>query len=333
MPLTYPQTYLNLARERGADPQAIIQEVGLPDDVLTGYQGEISFLQMKHLVDVVVKQTGDDGIGIEVGWRLPPTAFGNLGYALLCSETMGDVVELCIRFWHLLGRALHASFHAENTIHTIDLTPIAPLPEPINHLIFESTMASFYRGFQVLTGALQEDIEIWFSTPPPRYENRVIERLGRVSYNMPVNQFRFSAHLMQTKLSMYNPTGLKFAIQQCEREESLLDNPNQRIRERVQSGIVFGKHGYPTLQDISEQLNMTARTLRRRLEEEGTNYKIMLEEAKRRDAIQLLADGKMEVQRVASLLGYQDPANFTRAFRQWTGQTPSEYRMTRNASH
>ena len=96
--------------------------------------------------------------------------------------------------------------------------------------------------------------------------------------------------------------------------------------------MVYGLDGYPTLEDISQRLNMTTRTLRRKLEEEGTNFKALLEEAKRRDAIQLLDDRNLEIQRVANLLGYQDPANFTRAFRQWTGQTPSQYRDTRSNS-
>ena len=67
-------------------------------------------------------------------------------------------------------------------------------------------------------------------------------------------------------------------------------------------------------------------------EDEGIQYKTMVEETKRRDAVRLLDDQVMEIQQVATLLGYQDPANFTRAFRQWTGQTPSQYRATRHAS-
>lgn len=76
---------------------------------------------------------------------------------------------------------------------------------------------------------------------------------------------------------------------------------------------------------------MTPRTLRRRLDQEGTSFKRLMEEAKRRDALRLLDDYDLDVQRVAALLGYQDPANFTRAFRQWTGQTPSQYRATRRS--
>ena len=149
---------------------------------------------------------------------------------------------------------------------------------------------------------------------------------------MPANQFRFNANLLHKRLPMHNPTGLQFAIQQCQREEALLDDAGYILREKVRQEFIYGPDGYPTLEEISQRLNMTTRTLRRKLEEEGTHFKALLEEAKRRDAIQLLDDRNLEIQRIAALLGYQDPANFTRAFRQWTGQTPSQYRDTRKSS-
>ena len=87
--------------------------------------------------------------------------------------------------------------------------------------------------------------------------------------------------------------------------------------------------GYASLAAISHQLNMTTRTLRRHLEKEGTSYKSLLDDTKRRDAIRLLDNHQLTIQRTAELLGYQDPANFTRAFKQWTGQAPSDYDRAR----
>lgn len=332
VPAIYPQTYLTLARERGAEPDHILRDAGLPTDLFANPRAEISFLQMKALVDTVLQRTGDNGIGVEVGWRLPPTAFGNLGYGLLCSATLQDALELCLRFWHLPGRVVRASLSRSGATCTIDFILIAPVPEPNHHLILESTLASLYRSFQLLAGATAADLEVWFQGPPPAYADHVTARLGQVRYNMPATQFRFSAHLLQTPLAMHNPTGLQFAIQQCEREESLLNEIDHPVREKVRRNLVLGNAGYPSLQKMSEILSMTTRTLRRRLEDEGIQYKIMVEEAKRRDAIRLLDDQVMEIQQVAILLGYQDPANFTRAFRQWTGQTPSQYRAARRSS-
>jgi AraC-like DNA-binding protein len=328
VPIIFPQTYLDIAKERHANIHRILELSEFPVERLKHHHAEINFQQMIQLVKCTIDELGNHGLGIEVGLRLPPTAFGNLGYAILCSATMQDVVTLCMRYWHLLGRGITVSHALNGDIYVVDLTAI-PSPEPMQALMCESTVASFYRGFKVLVQAEDQDMEIWLTIDEPVYAEHVRSKISCIRYGMPSNQFRFKAHLLQKSLTMHNPTGLKFALEQCELEEALLKNTGFRLRENVQQLMVFGVNGYPSLQSLSEQLNMTSRTLRRRLEDEGTNFKHLLEEAKRRDAIKLLDDRNKEIQHIASLLGYQDPANFTRAFRQWTGQTPSQYRTMR----
>ncbi len=332
VPALFPRVYLEYAREQGVDAHEVLARARLPISIADQTNPELTFLQLRDLVAATIDTLQDDSLGVDIGLRLPPTAYGNLGYALLCSETLEQAASLLIRYWNLLGRGVNVSLNTEPPQCIVDLNHVFPLPPPLEHLSYESTMASFYRGFQLLVDAQRDDMEIWFSCPPPTYADKVKQTLGNVRYNMPSNQFRFNAQLMQKRLPMHNPTGLRFAIQQCQREEALLNDEGYILREKVRQEILFGPNGYPTLEEISQRLNMSTRTLRRKLEEEGTNFKALLEEAKRRDAIQLLDDRNLEIQRVATLLGYQDPANFTRAFRQWTGQTPSQYRETRKTS-
>jgi AraC-like DNA-binding protein len=71
---------------------------------------------------------------------------------------------------------------------------------------------------------------------------------------------------------------------------------------------------------------MSSRTLKRRLLEHGTSFTQLLDQARRRDAVRLLEDPLMDVARVAEALGYRDPPSFTRAFRRWTGDTPTSAR-------
>ena len=114
--------------------------------------------------------------------------------------------------------------------------------------------------------------------------------MPHIRYNMPVSQMRFPSSLLKVRLSMHNPTGLRFALEQCERDDALSNVHSSRILTLVRESMVFSADGYPSLEQVSQQLNMTARTLRRRLDEEGTNFKTLTEEAKRRDAIRLLND-------------------------------------------
>lgn len=330
VPAIFPQTYLRVARERGADPAVILERAGLKAD-FQEQPGELTMLEIQTLVETVLDTVGDNGLGIEIGWNLPPTAYGSFGYALLCSESMGDVLALTERYWHLVGRGTELSVQRDEPACSMEVTLTVPTPDALRRLIFETTFTSLYRGFSLLTGADDGELEIWFDFPPPEHADVVRRVLRRVRYDMPRNQLRFPRHLLEKRLGMHNPAALQFALEQVEREDALQAPDSGRIVNRVREKMLFDVNGYPTLEAISRQLNMTARTLRRRLDQEGTSFKRLMEEAKRRDALQLLDDPKLDIQRVAQLLGYQDPANFTRAFRQWTGQTPSQYRATRRS--
>jgi AraC-like DNA-binding protein len=89
--------------------------------------------------------------------------------------------------------------------------------------------------------------------------------------------------------------------------------------------------GRPDIQTIANELGMSERTLQRRLTGEGTNFKLLLTEARRDQARKYLTDPSLDIKEVAFLLGYEDQNSFYRAFRLWEGDTPSNWRTTRLA--
>lgn len=89
-------------------------------------------------------------------------------------------------------------------------------------------------------------------------------------------------------------------------------------------GLLRG--GYPSIRLAADLAGLSVRTLRRRLAEEGTSYERLVEEVRCEAALDMLRGGQLRLIDIAYELGYADPANFTRAFRRWTGMPPSEYR-------
>lgn len=330
IPAIYPQTYLHVAEKRGADRAAIVRQAGLPA-ALFDLHTEIRMPQLRALVTAILAAVGDHGLGVDIGWNLPPTAFGSFGYALLCSASMRDVLDLTRRYWHLAQRATDLLVLAEGETCVVELTPAVQIPARLRPLVLEAAFTGLYRGFLLLTGEPPQGSEIWFDFPAPDHADRVRSTLGNIRYAMPASRFRFPRRLLETRLPMHNPVALKFALEQCEREDALRASDSGRFASRVREKAVFTAHGYPGLADLARRLHVTPRTLRRRLEREGTSYRKLLEEARRRDALRLLDDHALGIQRVARLLGYRDPANFTRAFRRWAGQTASQYRATRKS--
>lgn len=94
--------------------------------------------------------------------------------------------------------------------------------------------------------------------------------------------------------------------------------------ERVVAGAMG--RGVPEMDHVASQLGMTARTLQRRLGERETTFQPLVDGVRRRYAERYLSDDRLAVAEIAFLVGFADPSNFHRAFRRWTGTTPTAFR-------
>lgn len=325
IPGIIPLTYLGYAADQGLDALAVLREAGVRVDGTAALAAGMPISAFERVLQVILAKLGDGRIGLEIGWRLPPTAFGSVGHAMLASATVGDALRVCQRYWPLIGRGLALQVFFEDDTCVLDLVPVLSVPETFRRIMLESALASIARGFSILAPQALVQCEAWFDFPEPAHAALARERIPGIRYDMPATQFRSPVAVMDIPLPMANEPGLRAALEQCERELAMVQVPSL-IAARVQQELRLGKAGYPELNALAERLHMSTRTLRRRLQEEGAQYSALLDEARRRDAIRLLANADMDIQRIALLLGYTDPANFTRAFRKWTGQTPTAWR-------
>jgi len=101
------------------------------------------------------------------------------------------------------------------------------------------------------------------------------------------------------------------------------NDPIAQIRKIIAATI---RDGEPRLTDIAKKAAMSPRTLERKLKDEGTGFKKLVDDTRRRFALAYLRDGKNTLTEIAFLLGYSEVSAFNRAFKRWTGKTPSEQR-------
>jgi AraC-like DNA-binding protein len=76
------------------------------------------------------------------------------------------------------------------------------------------------------------------------------------------------------------------------------------------------------------QMNMSTRNLQRRLHQEGASFKMLLEKTRKDLSHQYIKNSNLSINEITFMLGFSEPANFTRAFKRWTDHSPSEYRLT-----
>lgn len=330
MPVSYAAIYIEIAADRGVSQAQILQQAKLPNHLLANAMGRISPRQYVQFVTAVIQLTGDNGLGFEVGARQPLTAHGSLGYALLCCSTVKEAVDVLQRFWNIRGQGVALQCIVQEEVLVFDFKDEMYLEKTTHRVLFDAMLTSFYYGLRFVLSQQKDIGELWFDYIAPEYLVNFSSRLPAARYNMPALQVRVPITALNQRLPMGNPEALLLAISQCEREYVLLEQAHQDTLQAVRALMVVGEKAYPVAEQLARSLHISTRTLRRRLQIEGSSYHQLLEEARRRDALVLLEKASMEVQKIAQILGYSNPANFTRAFKVCTGKTPSEFRRFRD---
>jgi AraC-like DNA-binding protein len=330
VPAAYSMTLLEIAEARGLSLAELLTRARLGPELEGVIDGGLTLEQHVTLVRAAAEALDDPALGVEMGWRLPPTALGAVGRALLACDTARHAVTLLERFWHLVARAATIAVDARGEVASVEITLRVPgLPEARRVFLKEMCVVGMKRGTVALVPEAADEIEVWFDFPEPAHAADVRRRLGNVRYGAPACQFRVPTRHLDARLAMASPVALKAAIKDCEREERESGLAASGIVGRLQTELTLTDAGYPSVAQVARKLAMAPRTLRRHLAREGTSFTSLLDAARRRDALRLLDASGMGAAKVAERLGYVDPANFTRAFRRWTGDTPTQYQQRR----
>lgn len=332
-PSTYPRVFVEVAGERGIGRAQVLATAGLPGDLLDDPAGKLSLLECWQIFAAVLELVDDPAFGFDTGQRLPLTAHGSLGYALMCAATPRQAIEVLERFWHLRGRGVLMTFEEDEDGLFFSVAPEVAMPTALRDFLFHSMLTSMYRAMLFMMPTMATNNEIWFESAEPAGFDAAKLALPPVRFAMPRSgiSLRGDKAALDAPLPTANPEAFTQAIAQCERESALLDKGDDVLRQ-VRVALTAGSEGYPSPAQLAEMLHMTPRTFRRRLQEQGLSYQQLLEEARQRDSRTLLARDDLEIRRIAELLGYADPANFTRAFRHWTGMSPRSWRKQGTSS-
>jgi len=327
--IAYLQLMVELMAERGIDSHTLLRdlpidpaELNQADARMSGYQWSLVILRAQALCQ-------DPGLGYEYGLRMRPTVHGVLGYAAMSCASLRQALELSMRYARVRQDGFRFEFvetpeHGE--LHVIQTAPIPIL----RNFFLENILLGLARSNAVLLGRDLTGLagmEICFDWPEPVWHGAWRDRLPTVRFDQPVNLVRVPNAMLSQRPVLADPLASQQAIDLCERELGLAAHNEAAVTTRVRSLLLLGPTpGYPKLDQVAARLHLSGRTLKRRLQQQGTSFLLLLEEARQRDAIALLLRSDLPVADIATRLGYQNPANFSRAFSRWTGEAPLHYR-------
>ena len=162
--------------------------------------------------------------------------------------------------------------------------------------------------------------------PEPPCKAEFAEMFGpSIEYNAADNRLCFDNEQINRPLTTANPELARINDQTVVDYLARFDRSSiaMQVRSRIIEQL---PDGIPRQENIAETLHVSLRSLQRRLKEEETSYKDLLEDTRQALALQYLRESHRSIGEITYLLGFSEPSNFTRAFKRWTGKTPAEHR-------
>ncbi|WP_186274127.1 AraC family transcriptional regulator [Mycobacterium kubicae] len=293
-----------------------------PNRMIVGRQ---ELAVVTNLVTLLGKETGAADLGVRVGGSYYVGSFGIFGFACLTSSTLGDAVRFAARFYELSYGFCLPSVTVDGPVAALRLD-LPDLTGPVADFLVRRDLAAVARVMSELLGSPIPFTAIEFAGAQPSSGDAAARAAFGVTprYHAPANVACWPAALLESRLPQASELSVSICEQQC---DALLERRRQRtgvarrVRERLAS--IDGKPH--TIASVARQLAMSERTLRRRLAEENTTFRDLVEEVHRFLAEELLATGALSVEDVALRLGYAEATSFIAAFKRWTGTTPARY--------
>ena len=316
----YVEIVATVLKELGIDPAAF----PLPRT------GSVSEDEFRRMSENLVAISGDRAVALRLGSSMHLGTHGLLGHAILSSRSLRQAAGLLIQYSPLQGTQgrIHLAFTPDHAILTFE-PPFAVEGAP--NFLVELFFAGVLTALRQLIGPLPDECRLELGYGPEMPEETYRRFLGvDVSFGHAANRFIGPSGRIDQPLSAASIPVAEMYRLQCERllrEMDAADGLSGDVRR-----MILGARGrFPGMDEAARRLNMSERTLRRRLAEENMSYRGIVDEVRSHLARGYLRETPLCVADVASLLGFDDVANFRRAFKKWNGCAPQDFRLRREA--
>lgn len=315
--------------ELGVRASAVLRRAGLPQGLSNQPRILLTTEELFALWRAIGEVSGNPAIGLLLGTETKMERFNPVSLAALSSENFGIAVEQMARYKQLTcpEEIVQEKQDGEWRIQFRWLLADEVEPAYLVECCFAWVLSIARHG----TGTRLSPLRVEFAQP--RADAKTLER----HFGCPVvcgtgrNAIVFHASDAQRPFVTRNAELLAMLAPQFEEElkqEKGDENFVERVRTAVQQKLTGRR---PTIEDIADALHVSSRTLQRRLQDQGSSFQRVLEDARHQLARHYLNNSVLELNEAAYLLGYEDANSFVRAFRTWEGIPPARWREQQRA--
>jgi AraC-like DNA-binding protein len=317
----------------GHDPAPLFALAGIDRALINNTEARLPIVSMWALWRSAVEQTNDDAFGISVAEHVFPTHLNALLFAIQSSQNLRDIIDRLIRYATVVSTIIDLSLIEDPLSQQAKLrfTSLAQDNER-PHAPFDAFLAIAVKNIRDVMALGEEGIiEIHLRRPEPENLEKFQQFFNRpIRFNCEHNDLVFAEGLLDKKLAAANADLARI-------NDQLLDDHLKRLNKktyslRVKEVILDCLPDNGINQELAaKRLNMSVRNLHRKLAEENTSFKVLLDTI-RHDLSRRYLKNNMSISDITYSLGFVDQSSFSRAFKRWTGQSPSQYRKDQSDS-
>ncbi|SOB52473.1 AraC family transcriptional regulator [Pseudomonas lundensis] len=331
----FVQQLADAVRSCGHDPLPLLDQYGLDAARLSQPMARLSIPRYMRLGHAAIALTGDPALGLRMGQMSRLSQAGLAGVTAAQAPTVREAARTLIRFEALYG----SNYRGQSSLHEdaqgawLRFYSISPY-NAYNRFVVDSIISGWLHQLSVVADRplTCEHIEIEFSEPEYAEQYSVLSH-NPVRFRADTNQLRLNHATLDRRNPQHCPSTWAYLLQLCERELEQLTR-TRSLRERITQllGPLLNGGREPDLEEVAARLKLPTWTLRRKLTEEGTQFRAILNDTRRDLAMTYIRDTELAFGEIAYLLGFASAEAFQRAFKRWNAETPGEFRRRQRQS-
>lgn len=315
------------AKALGIDTNTILSKAQITLDLEKNHPSYLSLNQTQKIWSQAESLSGHQHFGLVMGQAFRPSYFHVVAYLAMTSPNLKEAYLNFVKFLPLITEAASLSLHYEGSEVCIVFTPQQD-QVPFSRHQYESALTLLLTFTRWLLG--NENIapnNVMFehtAGPDTDLYKKVFSLVPK--FNQKRTCIYFPTSLLETELIDSDENLHKLHLAHAENQ--LINHQRRSWKEQVLFSLGQLKTDNINKTLIAELLNISPRTLQRRLQEEGTNFQNLLDQHKHQQASYLIKETKLPFKVIATQLGFAEPSTFYRAVKRWFNNTPQALRQT-----
>jgi len=308
------------------DPRPVFTDAGLDYSLLSVSGARYPWDGMQQLWERAVAVTGDPCFGLWAGRHIRPTSFHALGYSWLASETLlGSLNRLC-RYLRVISTGPICLSLDRDGDHYVLTETLSDLFHAPTATAIDAFVVAIVQLCRTATDAHFTPASVALDHVGHGRTDEYVAALGcPVSFDSDETRMVFDRASLEVRLPGDNAELARANDKVAEQYLQTLE-PHKvasEVRELLLTLLPSGKSKQST---IANRMHRSLSTLQRQLQSEGTSYQEIRDDTRRSLAQEYVRDSDLTLSQIAYMLGFSDQSNFSRAFKRWTGASPSEFR-------